>query len=62
MVSDWSVEELHAFAAEIGLQREWFQDGPRPHYDLRPSTRRLAVVKGAEEVNARVLVRRMVRA
>ena len=62
MVSDRSVEELHAFAAEIGLRREWFQDGPRPHYDLRPSTRRLAVAKGAEEVDARVLVRRMARA
>ena len=62
MVSDRSVEELHAFAAEVGLRREWFQDGPRPHYDLRPSTRRLAVAKGAEEVDARVLVRRMARA
>ena len=43
MVSDRSVEELHAFASEIGLRRKWFQDGPRPHYDLRPSKRRLAV-------------------
>ena len=62
MVSDRSVEELYAFAAEVGLRWEWFQGGPRPHYDLRPSTRRLAVAKGAEEVNARVLVRRMARA
>jgi hypothetical protein len=59
MVSDRSVEELHAFASEIGLKRRWFQDGPRPHYDLRPSKRRLAVTKGAKEVNTRVLVRRM---
>jgi hypothetical protein len=62
MVSDRSVEELHAFASEIGLRRIWFQDGPRPHYDLRPSKRRLAVAKGAKEVNVRVLVRRMARA
>ena len=61
MVSDRSVEELHAFASEIGLRRRWFQDGPRPHYDLRPSKRRLAVAKGAKEVNVRVLVRRMAR-
>jgi hypothetical protein len=61
MVSDRSVEELHAFASEIGLRRRWFQDGPRPHYDLRPSKRRLAVAKGAKEVNTRVLVRRMAR-
>jgi hypothetical protein len=61
MVSDRSVVELHAFASEIGLKRRWFQDGPRPHYDLRPSKRRLAVTKGAKEVNTRVLVRRMAR-
>jgi len=61
MVSDRSVEELHAFASEIGLRREWFQSGSRPHYDLRPSKRRLAVSKGAEEVDARELVRRMAR-
>jgi len=61
MVSDRSVEEMHAFASEIGLRRRWFQDGPRPHYDLRPSKRRLAVAKGAMEVNTRVIVRRMAR-
>jgi hypothetical protein len=61
MVSDRSVEELHAFASEIGLRREWFQGGPRPHYDLRPSRRRVAVSRGAEEVNARDLVKRMAR-
>jgi hypothetical protein len=61
MASDRSVEELHVFASEIGLRRRWFQDGPRPHYDLRPSKRRLAVAKGAKEVNVRVLVRSMAR-
>jgi hypothetical protein len=61
MVSDRSVEELHAFACGIGLGRRWFQDGPRPHYDLRPSRRRAAVSGGAEEVGARELVRRMAR-
>ena len=61
MVSDRSVEELHAFAFGIGLRRGWFQGGTRPHYDLRPSRRRVAVCKGAEEVGARELVRRMAR-
>ena len=61
MVSDRSVAELHAFASEIGLRRKWFQGGPHPHYDLRPSRRRLAVSKGAEEVDSRNLVRRMAR-
>ncbi len=61
MASDRSVEELHAFASEIGLRREWFQGGSRPHYDLRPSRRRVAVSKGAEEVGTRDLVRRMAR-
>ncbi len=62
MVSDRSVEELHAFASEIGLRREWFQGGSRrPHYDLRPSRRRVAVSRGAEEVNVRDLVKRMAR-
>jgi hypothetical protein len=61
MVSDRSVEELHAFASEMGLRRGWFQSGRLPHYDLRPSVRRLAVSRGAEEVGARELVRRMAR-
>ena len=61
MVSDRSVDELHAFASEIGLRRRWFQHGPRPHYDLRPSRRRVAVSRGAEEVNVREFVKRMAR-
>ena len=61
MVSDASVEELHQFAARIGLKRKAFQSISRPHYDLRPSKRRLAVSMGAEEVDMRDLVRRAVR-
>ena len=58
MVSDESVEELHEFAATIGLKRKAFQGASRPHYDLRPSKRRLALSMGAEEVGMRDLVRR----
>ena len=61
MVSDESLEELHEFAARIGLKRKAFQSVSRPHYDLRPSKRRLAVSMGAEEVGMRDLVRRAVR-
>ena len=61
MVSDESVEELHEFAAKIGLKRKAYQSVSRPHYDLRPSKRRLAVSLGAEEVGIRDLVRRAVR-
>ena len=61
MVSDKSVGELHEFAATIGLKRKAFQGVSRPHYDLRPSKRRLAVSMGAQEVGMRDLVRRAVR-
>ena len=43
-------EELHKFAAKIGLLRRWFQDHPRlPHYDLTAGKRREAVAAGAVE-------------
>jgi Protein of unknown function (DUF4031) len=61
MVSDESVEELHEFATRIGLNRKSFQSTSRPHYDLRPSARRLAVSMGAQEVGVRDLVRRALR-
>jgi hypothetical protein len=61
MVGDESVGELHEFAATIGLKRKAFQSTSRPHYDLRPSKRRLAVSMGAEVVGMRDLVRRAVR-
>jgi Protein of unknown function (DUF4031) len=60
MVSDKSLEELHEFAARIGLKRDAFQSTSRPHYDLRPSKRRLALSMGAQEVGMRGLVRRAV--
>lgn len=46
-----SVDELHAFAARIGLKREWFQSRPgrpdRDHYDLTRSRRDEAILLGA---------------
>lgn len=57
--TDGGVEELHAFAAKIGLKRSWFQDRPRfPHYDLVPSKRALAIALGAKEINLREWIER----
>ncbi len=56
MATDGDLEELHAFAARLGLQRRWFQ---RDHYDLPPHGRRAAVALGAEEVATGELLRRM---
>jgi hypothetical protein len=49
-------DELHAFAARLGMRREWFQDHPRPerrHYDLTRERRERAVRAGALSVPAR---------
>jgi hypothetical protein len=49
-----SLDELHAFAAKIGMKREWFQaDKTCPHYDLMPSRRTVALTAGATFVTAR---------
>jgi hypothetical protein len=62
-------EELHAFAARLGLQRRWFQD-PRDkhpewpldscaantwHYDVVDAKRRQAIAMGAVEIELREL-------
>jgi hypothetical protein len=54
-------EELHAFAARIGLRRAWFQDKPHPcggpglhwHYDVTDSKRRAALAAGATDIDLR---------
>lgn len=48
-----SVEELHKFAKSIGVKKEWFHNTNQryPHYDLEPSKRRMAIRKGAKEMN-----------
>lgn len=48
------VEELHAFAALIGVKRCWFD---RDHYDLNPEQRAAAVKAGALEVTSRDIAR-----
>jgi Protein of unknown function (DUF4031) len=56
LVSDAGFDELHAFAAELGIPRERFQGD---HYDLPPHLRERAVALGALEVSTRELALRM---
>jgi hypothetical protein len=47
-----SKDELHTFAARLGLRRAWFQDKDRGlwHYDVTESVRARAVAMGAVEM------------
>ena len=56
MATDGGFDELHAFAARLGLRRAWFQGD---HYDLPPHGRAAAVALGAEEVGTAELLLRM---
>ncbi len=56
MAVDGSFEELHVFAAQLGISRGRFQGD---HYDLTPWLRDRAVALGAVEVPTRELLLRM---
>ena len=56
MAVDGPFEELHAFAAALGIPRHRFQGD---HYDLPPWLRSRAVALGAEEVTTADLLIRM---
>ena len=56
MVSDTGFDELHAFAARLGIPRRRFQGD---HYDLHPTLRAQALELGALEVATGELVARM---
>lgn len=56
LVSDESFEELHAFAARLGLPDRAYH---RDHYDLPDAWVGRAIEAGATEVDARELVRRL---
>lgn len=50
-----TLDELHAFAAAIGMRRAWFQGPPKhrfPHYDLTAKRRLVAVAAGAIDMPA----------
>lgn len=49
LVAD-SLDELHGFATELGLKRQWFQaKASYPHYDVTKSVRTKALKLGARE-------------
>lgn len=56
LVSDESYEELHAFAAQLGIPRRVFQGD---HYDVPTEIRAAAVDAGAVPVDGRELVVRL---
>ncbi len=56
LVSDQSFEELHAFAALVGIPERGFH---RDHYDVPESHRAVVVTAGAIEVSSKILVARI---
>ncbi|MEV7968414.1 DUF4031 domain-containing protein [Sphaerisporangium sp. NPDC088356] len=56
LVSDSSLEELHAFAGRLGVPGRAFD---RDHYDVPETVYARAVELGAEPVDSRTLVRRL---
>lgn len=59
LATDAEIDELHAFAAKIGVPRMAFHaNAKHPHYDLRERHRDAAVAAGAIEVSSKDLVRR----
>jgi hypothetical protein len=56
LVSDVSYEELHEFAARIGLPGRAFE---RDHYDVLDDRYELAVRAGAQPVSSREIVLRL---
>jgi Protein of unknown function (DUF4031) len=59
LISDASFEELHAFAARLGVPARAFE---RDHYDVPADLYDVAVALGAEPTGSQELVSRLVRA
>jgi hypothetical protein len=56
LVSDQSYDELHEFAARLGIPRRAFQGD---HYDIPADMRDEALALGAAPVSAREVVKRL---
>ena len=54
LVSDTSVDELHAFAERLGIPRRAFQGD---HYDVPDEVRDCAIAEGARAVSSREIIR-----
>ena len=52
-------DELHAFAASVGLKRTWFQPKSFPHYDLTAARRHAALERGAIALDRSSFVRKI---
>ncbi|GGT22982.1 DUF4031 domain-containing protein [Nonomuraea spiralis] len=59
LVSDSSLDELHAFAAQLGVPGRAFD---RDHYDVPETVHARAVSLGAEPVGSQELLRRLIAA
>ncbi|TDD81409.1 DUF4031 domain-containing protein [Actinomadura darangshiensis] len=59
MVSDVSYDELHAFAAVLGMPVRAFE---RDHYDVPSELYEAALLQGAEAVGCKELLLRLTRA
>lgn len=56
LVAD-SIEELHAFARQLGLQRNWFQHAASyPHYDVTVEVRQKALSVGAMKGDRMIII------
>lgn len=56
LVAD-SINELHAFAEQLGLKRVWFQDRTMyPHYDVTVKVKKRALALGAYAGNKRTII------
>lgn len=57
LVAD-SLEELHKFAAEIGINpRAFHRQARHPHYDISTSQRERAIHHGAQSISPRNAIR-----
>lgn len=57
LVSDTSLDELHAFAAANGIPRRGFD---RDHYDVPDEAHERLIAAGARHVDGRTLVRSLI--
>lgn len=55
LVAD-TLDELHAFADQLGLRRSWFQCKKYPHYDVTISVRTKALRLGALDADRETIV------
>jgi hypothetical protein len=62
LISDESLEELHAFAVnKLGFRRSWYQDkGELSHYDLTTANaKHRAVTAGAITIGTKELIKKL---